>query len=41
MAVINNILTMNKRMEEIDFARGIAIILMTIFHLVVDLKDFF
>lgn len=41
MAAINNILTMNKRMEEIDFARGIAIILMIIFHLVVDLKDFF
>jgi uncharacterized membrane protein len=37
MIVIHN----KNRMEEIDFARGIAIILMIIFHLIVDLKDFF
>ncbi len=30
----------NKRIWEIDFIRGIAIILMVIFHVIVDLKDF-
>jgi uncharacterized membrane protein len=30
-----------QRIKEIDFVRGIAIILMIIFHLIVDLKDFF
>lgn len=38
---IDNTITAKKRIEEIDFARGIAIILMMIFHLIVDLKDFF
>ena len=41
MIVINNTITAKIRMEEIDFARGIAIILMILFHLIVDLKDFF
>ena len=30
-----------KRIWEIDFFRGIAIILMIVFHLIVDLKDFY
>ncbi|NLY43853.1 MAG: DUF1624 domain-containing protein [Clostridiaceae bacterium] len=30
-----------KRIWEIDFFRGIAIVLMIIFHLIVDLKDFY
>jgi len=34
-------ITDNKRIEEIDFARGIAILLMILFHLIVDLKDFY
>ncbi len=29
------------RIQEIDFLRGIAIILMVLFHLIVDLKDFY
>lgn len=33
--------TNNKRIWEIDFLRGIALILMIIFHLVYDLKEFF
>ena len=31
---------MQKRIWEIDYFRGIAILLMTIFHLIVDLRDF-
>lgn len=31
----------NHRIIEIDFIRGIAIILMIVFHLIVDLKDFY
>lgn len=31
---------MKQRIWEIDYFRGVAIILMTIFHLIVDLKDF-
>lgn len=31
----------NNRVWEIDFARGIAILLMVTFHLIVDLKDFY
>lgn len=31
----------SKRIWEIDFLRGIAIILMVVFHLVVDLRDFY
>lgn len=34
-------ITHNKRIEEIDFARGIAILLMILFHLIVDLRDFY
>lgn len=32
---------MHSRIWEIDFFRGIAIILMVLFHLIVDLKDFY
>jgi uncharacterized membrane protein len=35
------IMQQRNRVWEIDFIRGIAIILMTIFHLIVDLKDFY
>ncbi|WHH59954.1 heparan-alpha-glucosaminide N-acetyltransferase [Petroclostridium sp. X23] len=31
----------NNRIWEVDFIRGLAIILMVIFHLIVDLKDFY
>lgn len=34
-------MTTKNRITEIDFLRGIAIILMIIFHLIVDLKDFY
>lgn len=38
----NHQLSKNKhRLEELDFARGFAILLMVLFHLVVDLKDFY
>ncbi|GMA97543.1 heparan-alpha-glucosaminide N-acetyltransferase [Pelosinus sp. IPA-1] len=39
--MLHNDITNNKRIEEIDFARGIAILLMILFHLIVDLKDFY
>ena len=32
---------MKQRIGEIDYFRGIAILLMTIFHLIVDLRDFY
>lgn len=38
---MNPSITTKKRFWEIDFIRGIAIILMVVFHLIVDLKDFY
>ncbi|MBC8016711.1 MAG: DUF1624 domain-containing protein [Sporomusaceae bacterium] len=38
---MNSSTAYNNRIWEIDFIRGIAIILMIVFHLIVDLKDFY
>ncbi|MDF2634285.1 MAG: hypothetical protein K0R78_1159 [Pelosinus sp.] len=39
--MIPNNLIVKNRLEELDFARGLAILLMIVFHLIVDLKDFY
>jgi uncharacterized membrane protein len=39
--MIPSSIIVKKRFEELDFARGMAILLMIAFHLIVDLKDFY